>query len=219
MRINNKVLKTILGVLFVFIMTFFLVKYKSVIFNMNVNNSKSLILKYGKYSSLFYVIIYSLKPIVLVIPASVLSIMAGNVFGSFTAFALSMVSCFFAATLAFFIAKFLGESFVSKILKGKKIEINSDILQHGFIIILLMRLSVIFAYDPLSFACGLTKMKYKDFILGTILGVIPEMATYSFIGDSINNPFSIKFILPIGMTIMIALSSYFIYKKFKKNTD
>lgn len=181
-----------------------------------IREIKRFILSYGRFSSLIFIIVYSLKPIVFVIPASLLSILAGNIYGPYEAIMLSMISCFFAATLAFFIAKLLGRSFVEKLLKGKALTLDESIEKRGFRVMLLMRLSCIFPYDALSYAGGLTKMKYKDFILGTLIGVFPEMLAYSFMGGSMERPFSLRFVLPIIFIVIIAFIGSYYYKSNNK---
>ena len=79
-----------------------------------------------------------------------------------------------------------------------------------------MRLSIVFPYDALCYASGLTKIRYRDYILGTMLGILPEMVVYSFMGKNISHPFSIGFILPILCVMLLALTSYYVYKKYRK---
>lgn len=189
------------------------------IFHINPRGIKRYIRSYGKFASLVFVLIYSLKPILFIVPASLLSIIAGGIFGAFKAFILSMIGCFFSASLAFLLARSLGKPFVDKLLKGKALKLYDGIEKHGFIIMLLMRLSFIFPYDPLSYAAGLTVMSYKDFILGTIIGIAPEMISYSFMGRNLNKPFSIKFFLPIILIIVVASTAAFVYKKYKDKND
>ncbi len=194
-------------------------KLRRIFPNINFKHVKHYILSYGKFSSLVFIIIYSLKPIVFIIPASLLSIVAGNIFGSFYAFIYSMIGCFFSATVAFFIARVLGKPFVDNVVKGKIIKIDSSVEKHGFVIMLLMRLSFVFPYDALSYACGLTKVKYKDFILGSVLGIIPEMIVYSYIGKNLGRHFIIKkLIIPIVLIALIALTAYYLYNNYKNNT-
>lgn len=188
------------------------------ILHIKPRNIKRYILSYGKFAALAFVIIYSLKPILFVVPASLLSIMAGGIFGPWKAFLLSMVSCFLSASFAFFLAKKLGKPFVDKILKGKVMKLDNGIEKHGFIIMLLMRLSFVFAYDPLSYASGLTSMKYKDFILGTVIGIVPEMLAYSFMGKNFERGFSVKAFFPLIIIFIIASIAAFIYKKYKSKS-
>ena len=91
--------------------------------------------------------------------------------------------------------------------------------KYGFRIMTAMRLSFVFPYDPLSYAAGLTKIKYRDFILGTLIGILPEMVTYSLIGGNLTKPFSFKFILPIIVLFIIVFISTYLYKKKSRNTN
>lgn len=189
------------------------------ILHFNPRRIKRYILSYGKLSAVAFVVIYALKPILIVVPASLFSIMAGSIFGPWKAFMLSMISCFLSGSFAFFLAQKLGKPFVDKILKGKIMKLDDGIEKHGFIIMLLMRLSFVFPYDPLSYAAGLTKMKYRDFILGTVIGVAPEMLAYSFMGRNLERSFSIKSLLPILLIIIIASIAALTYKKYKTKND
>ncbi|MFL0249693.1 TVP38/TMEM64 family protein [Clostridium neuense] len=189
------------------------------ILHIRTKDIKRYILSYGEFAAVVFVIIYSLKPILFVVPASLLSIMAGGIFGPWKAFLLSMISCFFSATFAFFLAKQLGKPFVDKILKGKVMKLHGEIEKHGFIIMLLMRLSFIFAYDPLSYAAGLTSMKYKDFILGTVIGIMPEMICYSFMGKNFEKGFSLRSFFPLIIILIIAPTAAVIYKRYKSKSN
>ena len=84
---------------------------------------------------------------------------------------------------------------------------------------LIMRLSIIFNYDALGYAAGLTSMSYKDFIAGTMIGILPEMVTYSLMGKNIEHPLSVRFIVPIIMVVIIGLIASYLYKSriSKKN--
>jgi uncharacterized membrane protein YdjX (TVP38/TMEM64 family) len=213
-------LKVIGALLFAAIIVFILLRYRHMLMlrlghHIHVKDIKRFILSYGKFSSLCFVILYGLKPILFVVPASLLSILAGNIFGPYMALLLSMSGCFIAGTLAFVLAKALGRSFIENLLKGKALSLDENIEKHGFKIMLLMRLSFIFPYDPLSFAAGLTKMKYRDFILGTLLGVFPEMISYSFMGENLQHPLSLSFVFPIIFIILVALLGSYAYKLYK----
>ncbi|WP_010237530.1 TVP38/TMEM64 family protein [Clostridium arbusti] len=184
--------------------------------HISIRHLRNYILSYGKFAAVIFALIYSLKPIVLVVPASLLSILAGNIFGPIYAFMLSMIGCFFSASLAFWLAHILGKPFVDKILRGKVFKLDDRIEKHGFLIMLLMRLSFVFPYDPLSYAAGLTKMKYTDFILGTMLGIIPEMLSYSFMGKHLNKPFSLKMLVPIAVMVGVAVTASYFYRRYRK---
>ena len=214
---KNKYIKVFIVTLVCAILAYFIFKHKNHLGNLNIRDLKRYILSYGKFSSIAFVVIYSLKPLLIIIPASLLSILAGNIFGPFEAFILSFISCFFAGTLAFLLSKILGKKYINKLLKGKALELDSSAEKHGFKIMLIMRLTTLFPYDPLSYAAGLTKMKYKDFILASLLGISPELIAYSFMGKNLRHPFSLKFIAPIIILSIGGIISYYIYKSVKND--
>lgn len=220
MQKNKKsLLKNLISVVLLLIIIFLILKYRRHFIHVNLRGMRKYILSYGKFASLIFIVIYSLKPILFIVPTSLLSILAGNIFGPHKAFLMSMIGCFGSGTVAFFLARFLGRSFVNKLLKGKAMTLDSNIEKHGFKIMLLMRLAVVFPYDPLSYASGLTKMKYRDFIFGTLIGVFPEMITYSLMGKNIEHPFSHKFILPIVIVIALAIAASYVYKSSKDGNN
>lgn len=211
-----KVLRYLVGFTLVFIAAYLITRYWNQLHYLRYNDVKKYILSYGRFAAVCFVILYALKPIVFVIPASLLSILAGNIFGPIEGLILSLIGCFFSGTLAFYLSKFLGKPFVDKILRGKALELNNDFEEQGFQIMLIMRLTIIFPYDALSYAAGMTKMRYKDFIFATLLGILPEMVCYSFMGGNIKNPFSVKFFLPIVSAVVIAIIAYSFYKAINK---
>lgn len=213
---NKKKLILLGGLLLAFAAVYFFKRYGNIKLHISPDGIRNYILSYGKFSALIFIIIYSLKPVVFVIPASVLSVAAGNIFGPLAGFSLSMISSFIAATIAFYLARIAGRPFVDKLLKGKTMNLNNNMEKHGFFIILIMRLCVIFHFDGLGYAAGLSKIRYKDFISATLLGIIPEMLAYSFMGNSIKKPFSPQFILPVVMAMLMAMISFFVFKKYKK---
>ncbi|MEY7999204.1 TVP38/TMEM64 family protein [Clostridium sp. Mt-5] len=212
----GKYIISALLILFIIILVFI---YKDKLCGINMYNIRNYIQSYGKFSALIFIIMYTLRPLLIVFPASLMSIIAGNIFNSHVAILLSMIGCFGSATIAFFLSRFLGRSFVDRILKGRALTLDKNIEKYGFKIMAIMRLSFVFPYDPLSYASGLTKMKYSDFILGTLIGTLPEMVTYSLMGKNLGNPFSVKFILPIMILCVIAFCSIYIHKRKSKNTN
>lgn len=204
--------------LVLFILILFLYSNRQDLPFANIDRVKSYILSYGKFAPLVFIIIYSIKPIMLIIPTAIISILAAMIFKPYYALFLSMIGCFGSATLAFFLSRYLGRPFVDRIIKGKVVNLDRGIEKYAFKVILLMRLAVIFPYDPLSYAAGLSKMKYRDFILGTLIGVFPEMVSYCLIGKGLRNSFSPGILIPIIVAIIIAAVALCMYK-YSKNVN
>ncbi|MDP4179324.1 MAG: TVP38/TMEM64 family protein, partial [Bacillota bacterium] len=133
------------------------------------------IMSHHKYLvAVLFEVIFALKPLVFFVPSSLVCIFAGEYFGPLVGFLLNMVGIFLSSTTGFYFARILGQSFVNKILRGKSLKLDNNIEQKGFKLMFTMRVSMVFPHDALSYAAGLSKIKYKDFILATCLGMIPE---------------------------------------------
>lgn len=191
---------------------YLLFKYQRYFRHVNIKALRTYILSFGPLAFLIFILMYSLKPIIVVFPALVLTVLSGNIFGPIIGFLLTMISLFFASTLAFYLSRSLGKPFVAKITRGKLLKLDDNIEVYGFKIIFLMRLSTLFPYDPLSYAAGLTKMRYSDFILGSLLGTAPEMLAYTYLGQSMRHPFSKRILIPIILIAVLALCGSLIYK-------
>ena len=215
---KRNILKYVVNVSLIILIIIIIFKNKKYLSYINAESIKMYIQSYGELSVLIFLLIYMLRPIVFVIPASLMSIIAGNIFNYYVAVLLSMIGCFGSATIAFFLARFLGRSFVDKYLKGKALKLNKNIEKYGFKIMAMMRLCFVFPYDPLSYSAGLTKIKYRDFILGTLIGVFPEIIAYSLMGKHLGSPFSLKFIVPVIIIFIVAFISIYIYKKNKSTS-
>ncbi|MDT8718520.1 TVP38/TMEM64 family protein [Clostridium sp. 19966] len=182
----------------------------------NLHHIRRYLMHFGKFTVLAILIIYMVKPVGFILPTSAIAIATGGIYGVFLGTVISLVGCFLSSTVAFYISRFLGKGFVEKFTKGKALQLEDNIEKHGFKIMFFMRLSIIFPFDALSYAAGLSKIKYKDFILGTVIGVIPEMISYSSAGKHLDNPISLQFILPFIIIILFAMLFSMVTKKSKK---
>lgn len=214
-RGRNFSIKKSFLILFVFIIAIFITMNLNQIKQINLPRLVTYISNYGKYAAICFLLIFSLKPLLLFLPSSMLSIAAGMIFGPIIGFLLNMAGFFLSATIAFYLSRFLGKNFVDKLLKGKVMSINSNLEKNGIKILFFIRFTPVIPFDPISYACGLSKMKYTDFITGSMAGVFFETLCYAFIGESIFNPFSYKFLIPAGLVILAIGITTYIYKRKK----
>lgn len=195
-----------------------LIKFRNSITSLNIADLKNMILECGQYSFLVFILLYTVKPVILILPTAVLAIAAGSIYGPFIGSIVNLIGCFISATICFYLSRFMGSGFLDKLLKGKALKLDSNIEKHGFKIMTIMRLSIIFPFDALSYAAGITKMKYRDFIAGTMLGFLPEMISYAYAGENLSNPLSFKFIAPFVVILIMSLMFSSILKKLRRDT-
>lgn len=142
---------------------------------------------YGSLGPLFFILIYIFAT-VFFLPGAPISIAAGLIFGPILGTIYVIIGATIGATIAFYVARYLGEEYVSGLLKGghKKIhEYDKKIKENGLGVVLFLRLLPIFPFNGLNFALGLTKVKSRDYILGTLVGIIPGTFVFVYLGDSL----------------------------------
>jgi len=173
----------------------------------------------GPLSALVFITIFALKPFFLVLPSAMISVVGGILFGPVKGLLLSVVGFYLSGTIAYWISRFLGRSFVEKLLGKRALALDNNLETSGFKILLLLRLPPVLPYDPLSYACGLTKIKYWDFILASVIGILPETTCYSFLGRNMFKPLSPQFLIPLAFIIFATISSTYFFSKSKKLSD
>ena len=116
----------------------------------------------------------------------------------------SMRTAMAGAALCFFIARALGRDAVEK-LTGKSVLQSMDgfFTRYGKHTILICRLLPFVPFDPVSYAAGLTSMRFRHFMLATGLGQLPATIVYSWTGSLLTGG---TFWLVTGLSILFALA-------------
>ncbi len=179
----------------------------------DLESIKTFLLSFGPLAPIIYIILFTLVPLTL-FPDALLAISSGAVFGIFWGTVYTMIGASCGATLSFFIARFLGRDFVTKLIKHKAEQFEDGIERQGFFVILIMRLIPLIPFDIISYGAGLSKIKFLDFLLGTLVGIIPGVIIYVNLGDQALNVHSPAFYLSIALLIGLFALSYYLKKKF-----
>jgi uncharacterized membrane protein YdjX (TVP38/TMEM64 family) len=165
---------------------------------------------------ILFIAVFVMRTFFVIFPYTIMVVIGGKIFGPFLGIILSIISVFISSTAAFYLSRHFGFKFIEKRLKGRLYSIENKIEKNGLKLIFLMRLSMLFPFDIISFTAGVTKIKYRKFILGTILGVIPETVSLNFLGSNIGNPFSKEFFVSIILVIIFVLVIPIAIKKSKQ---
>ena len=67
--------------------------------------------------------------------------------------------------------------------------------------------------------CGIKKISYKEYLLGSVAGMIPGLILTGIIGANITNPLSVPFLGSCALQLAGTLGSLYIYKKKIKRKD
>ena len=120
----------------------------------------------------------------LFLPASPLTLGAGALFGVPLGFALVSLASTAGAAASFLIGRFVARDWIGRKAAGnaKFGAIDAAIGREGWKIVVLLRLSPLFPFSLLNYALGLTRVKFRDYLLASWLGMMPGTLLYVWLG-------------------------------------
>ncbi len=183
--VRNPWLKLLLIILF-FAGIFLILRYLNISFSqVTIGLFKDRINSLGILGPVAYIIFYLLRPLIL-FPAAVLSASAGVIWG-LKGLIYLLIAANISANAEFFIARYFARQAMEKLIKGKILNLDESIAKHGFLTVLLIRLIPNVAWDIQNLALGITKVKFRDYFLATLIGIIPGSFALVYFGASIIN--------------------------------
>lgn len=211
-RINRKCILLVL-VVFAICAVLYICTKCGMFTNCTPRSMKNYICSFGTLAPVMYIFMFTVVPLTL-FPDAVIAVAGGLIFGVWFGTIYTVIGAACGGTLSFFISRLYGRGIVEKLSKGKVKWFDEGVEKRGFIFIFILRLIPLIPFDVISYGAGLSKIKYKDFGLATILGVIPGVWVYTNLGDKSTHLFSTEFFMAVAILILLIIVSYFIKKKF-----
>ncbi len=120
-------------------------------------------------------------------PSAGVSVISGVLFGPWLGSVLAVLGLNIAASISFWLGRYFGRHFVSEHEKGWVKKYDDLLSEQGFISVIAMRL-LFFPFDIVSIGSGLTRMPYRQFVAGSLLGSIPHTVSFVVLGESLSSP-------------------------------
>lgn len=178
--LNYKWLKWLLVSIFVVIAVWF----STTQLNLDAKEIRDWIIGFGIFAPIIYMLLYTVRPLIF-FPASILSITGGLAFGPLFGTIYTVLGATAGALVSFVVARKLGKNIANKEWKGRGKAIQSQLEKNGFFYVLLFRFIPLFNFDLISYTAGVSKVRFRDFFLGTLIGIIPGTFAYNFLGSSL----------------------------------
>lgn len=160
-------------------------------YNVDSENIRLHLRGFGILAPLIFIIIYTLGTFF--IPATPFMIAAGILFGFKYGLLYTMISGFLSSTTIFIISRKLGKEWTEKILQHRYLKYLNGYnkrLEHGAIWdVIILRMTPIMPFNALNILLGVSKISARDYVLGTIVGLIPTNVLTVYVGALISNIF------------------------------
>jgi uncharacterized membrane protein YdjX (TVP38/TMEM64 family) len=141
------------------------------------------ILSFGLWAPVASCFLMVLQALVAPVPSFLITFANGLAFGVFWGWMLSLFGHVLAASVCFGISRSLGRVPV-EVLVGKTGLESADrwFARWGVYAVFAGRLLPGVAFDAISYAAGLTNIRFRNFIAATALGIFPQTFLYSYLG-------------------------------------
>jgi uncharacterized membrane protein YdjX (TVP38/TMEM64 family) len=154
----------------------------------------------GIWGPLVFVLLKASTYVIAPLSGTPLKITAGALFGVWEGLAYTMLGDILGGSLNFWIARQLGRPAIARVAGKGAIKQVDDAVAHvgGWKALLVARLVLSALYDFISYAAGLSKLPYRQYLWVTIVGGIPGSLMYVWLGNSLTSG-------PYGIGIMAGL--------------
>lgn len=138
----------------------------------------------GPWGAILFIGLYVVAT-VLFIPGSALTLGAGAIFGVVWGSVYVSIGATLGATAAFLVGRYLARDGIARRIEGNErfAAIDKAVAGEGWKIVGLTRLSPVFPFTLLNYAFGLTRVKLRDYILASWIGMMPGTVMYVYVGS------------------------------------
>ncbi len=135
-------------------------------------------------------LLFCIKSIVLIIPATLLYLAAGLVFPPMTAVVFTAFCLVVEMTIGYYFGQQLGENRIEAFLSRYRLagRVTEYIRGNSFLSVLAVRLIPGTPPDLVSMLLGAARIDYPEFLTASILGLMPAMVSVILIGSALVQP-------------------------------
>lgn len=159
--------------------------------NFELDNLRQYLSGFGIWAPLIFILIYTFGTIF--IPSTPFMAIAGILFGFKYGLIYTVVGGFLSSILVFYISRKLGKDRVNSILENKHLRLiekyNARLGTGAIWDLIILRMTPIMPFNILNVLMGVSKIKTEEYILGTILGLIPSNIITVYFGNIIPKMF------------------------------
>lgn len=171
------------------------------------------------YAYLAVIGVYVLKSVVFIVPAMMIYLSVGISFDTPTALILNLIGLAVEITTTFFLGRFLGKEYVTKLLQknkaGQKLLNVKAKTKNSFLFI------VRFTGLPIDFTSlflGASDFKFIPYFFASLLGIYPRILVFTIIGDSIYKYIPKDLIIKLVIVaIPLAVIGFLVFRIIKKH--
>jgi uncharacterized membrane protein YdjX (TVP38/TMEM64 family) len=159
--------------------------------NFNLERVRQYISGFGVWAPLVFILIYIAGTIF--IPSTPFMAIAGVLFGFRYGLFYTVIGGFLSSIFVFAISRRLGKEQMEKTLASKYLKqldnYNKKLEKGAILDIIIFRVTPVMPFNGLNILLGVSRVSVRDYIVGTLVGLIPSNILTVYFGDLISKLF------------------------------
>ncbi len=131
----------------------------------------------GPLGPVLFIFIYALC--VLILPATPFTIAGAVIFGKFQGMLYNLAGDSLGASISFFLGRYFLHGVARGFLETRMPWLDRKAAEDGFSVIFYLRIFW-FPFIVLNYAAGATRIRFRDYLLGTVLGLLPPVFIFTY---------------------------------------
>ena len=150
---------------------------------LNADTIEAAVRNAGAFAPIMFVAVFALATIVF-LPGALFGLAGGVLFGPLWGTVWNLVGATLGATIAFLIARFIAGDWIAAKAKGRLQTLLSGVDAQGWRFVALTRLVPIVPFNLLNYALGLTRIPILQYVIATVVCMVPGTAAYAWLGHA-----------------------------------
>ena len=181
-------------------------------FSRNINELSGLIQSYGILGSIVFVFLIIIKVMIAPMPGLILYVTGAALYGWFLGAILVLIGNMIGATLCFYLAKYLGREYLETKISKKKIEkFDGYTEKYGGYALFFLRINPLTSSDIISYIAGFSKIRFRNFFLGTLIGLLPLSFAQTYFGSILITLSPVFYWLILGLSLLYIVIMIYLF--------
>ena len=131
---------------------------------------------------------------------------AGLLFGTATGTLLALAGVTAASITQMFVARKLASGHHGNLLPERTKQVEDFLTRHGAVAVMESRIVPLMPWGIVNYSAGLTRLRFRDLALGTVVGGTPKVFAYTALGGSLDNLTSPEAIVAVALLATLAVA-------------
>jgi uncharacterized membrane protein YdjX (TVP38/TMEM64 family) len=133
----------------------------------------------------------------------------------------ALIGCLSSAIVSYSIGAYLGKQFVRRIGGAKMNSLGKILAKQGLLTMIIVRNLPLAPFTIVNMVAGASRIRFKDYFLGTALGMVPGILVISMIADrltlTVKYPNWENILITIGLIIAMVIGIWWTKKRITQS--